>query len=90
MDLLETAKKLKPIKGQRLAAWLDRFLQADPAALSQWTGTWTEVNTAKAVEILRRRGVIEEHEAKQEVFACLVQATYRAPVLRESNEKGGS
>jgi len=90
MDLHAMAKKLKPVKGQRLAAWLDRFLQSDPAQLAQWQGKFTEVITAKAVDVLRRRGVIEEHEVKQESFACLVQATYRAPAMREPNEKGGS
>ena len=81
MDLLKMTKSLKSIKGQRLASWLQRFLVARPENLSRWTGTWTEVNTAKVVEILRKRGVIEEHEMDQSRFGLLVNACYRAPVL---------
>ena len=76
-DLTAIAKSLKPVKGQRLAAWLQRFLIATPNQLSGWTGKFTEVTTAKAIEIYRRRGVIEEHEAQQARFGLLVNAIYR-------------
>ena len=81
MDLSKMIKSLKPVKGQRLADWLRRFLVADPRQLTQWHGSWTEVNTAKVVEILRKRGVVEEHEANDVLFGRLVNACYRAPVL---------
>lgn len=78
MDLLAISCKLKPVRGQRLAAWMSRFLTATPGQLSKWSGNFTEVTTAKVVEILRRRGVVEEHEARTEEFAILVNACYRA------------
>ena len=78
MNLLEITKKLKPVKGQRLINWLNRFLIASPDQLSQWSGHFTEVTTAKTVEILRRRGVIEEHEANKARFGLLLNACYRA------------
>ena len=81
MGLLKMTKSLKPINGQRLASWLQRFLIVHPDQLSQWHGTWTEVNTAKVVEIYRRRGTIEEYEVDQSRFGLLVNAMYRAPVL---------
>lgn len=76
-DLAAIAKSLKPVKGQRLAAWLQRFLAADPDQLARWSGQFTEVTAAKTVEIYRRRGVIEEHEAQQARFGLLVNAVYR-------------
>ena len=82
MDLLNMTKSLKPVKGQRLADWMKRFLSADPRQLAQWHGSWTEVNTAKVVEILRKRGVVEEHEVDQSRFGLLVNACYRAPVYQ--------
>lgn len=81
MDLLKITKSLRPIKGQRLADWLSRFLTAPPENLAQWQGNFTEVITAKAVDILRRRGVVEEHEASQKYFGSLLNAAYRAPVF---------
>lgn len=79
MDLVATAHQLKPVRGQRLAEWLRRFLAARPEDLSRWTGSWTEVNAAKAVEILRKRGVVEEYEVADARFGELVNAVYRAP-----------
>lgn len=79
MDLFATARKLKPVRGQRLAVWLGRFLAAPPDQLDQWSGRFTEVTTAKVVAIYRKRGVIEEHEVADARFNELVQACYRAP-----------
>ena len=81
MDLLKMTRELKPIKGQRLAAWLSRFLIANPDQLDVWSGRFTEVVTAKAVAIYRRRGLIEEHEANQSRFGSLVNAMYRAQTI---------
>jgi len=86
MDLLKITKSLKPVKGQRLTAWLQRFLIAPPDQLAQWHGTFTEVTTAKVVEIYRRRGVVEEHEVNQSRFGLLVNAAYRAPVFTAKAE----
>ena len=80
MDLLKMTSQLKPVKGQRLVKWLERFLTAHPDQLDQWAGKFTEVVTAKVVAIYRRRGMIEEHEANQARFGSLVNACYRAPV----------
>lgn len=83
-DLLSIARQLKAVKGQRLAAYLTRFLAATPEQLVAWRGTWTEVNTAKVVEILRRRGVTEELEVAQTgLFGKLLNAAQRAPQIRE-------
>lgn len=82
-DLTLKARKLKPIKGQRLADWLKRFLLATPGQLSSWKGTFTEVTTAKVVEILRKRGCIEEHEVNDSRFRSLQNAIYRAPVRKD-------
>ncbi len=81
MNMSEIAKKLQPVKGQRLAGLLQRFLAAKPEDLAKWHGTWTEVNTAKVVEILRKRGLIEEHEASHDHFDHLVNACYRTKVF---------
>ncbi|OGG52467.1 hypothetical protein A3H16_04095 [Candidatus Kaiserbacteria bacterium RIFCSPLOWO2_12_FULL_53_8] len=86
-DITAIAKSLKPVKGGRLAVWLQRFLSATPDQLSGWKGTFTEVTTAKAVEIYRRRGVIDEHEAQQARFKMLTTAIYRLePYKPEQNE----
>lgn len=90
MDLLEMTKKIKPVKGQRLSNWLNRFLVAHPDQLAKWSGTWTEVNTAKVVEILRKRGVVEEYEADQSRFGLLVNACYRAPVYKPAEGDKGA
>jgi hypothetical protein len=82
MDLLEMTAGLKPVKGQRLAKWMERFLTAHPDQLDQWSGKFTEVVTAKAVAIYRRRGVVEEHEMNRVRFGSLVNAVYRAPVWK--------
>jgi len=82
-DLSSRARKLKPLKGQTLAGWLQRFLIADPENLSRWTGTFTEVTTAKVVEIYRKRGCIEEHEANQSRFGMLQNAIYRTQVKKD-------
>jgi hypothetical protein len=87
MDLLKITKELKPIKGQRLAKWLERFLIAQPDQLDKWSGHFTEVVTAKAIAIYRRRGVIEEYEVNQSRFGYLVNACYRAPVFRPEEKK---
>jgi len=87
MDLLKTTRQLKPIKGQRLAAWLVRFLTASPDQLDQWSGRFTEVITAKAVAILRKRGVIEEHELCDARFLQLVNAAYRAPAIKSAESE---
>ena len=81
MDLLKVTKSLKPVKGQRLADWLQRFLVAPANQLDKWQGRWTEVNTAKVVEIYRHRGLIDEHEANQARFGSLLNACYRAKAL---------
>jgi len=81
MDLLKITRSLKPVKGQRLADWLQRFLVIPTESLSKWHGSFTEVTTAKVVEIFRKRGVIEEHEVNQARFGCLVNACYRAQVF---------
>jgi len=78
MDLLAMTKPLKPIKGQRLVDWLQRFLIANSDQLDQWSGKFTEVITAKAVAIYRKRGLIEEHEVEKARFSVLVNAAYRA------------
>lgn len=87
MDLLKMTSQLKPVKGQRLAKWLERFLVAHPDQLSKWSGTFTEVVTAKAIAIYRRRGVIEEHEANQARFGSLVNACYRAKIMEKEVKK---
>ncbi|MBP9751831.1 MAG: hypothetical protein KBD19_03160 [Candidatus Moranbacteria bacterium] len=89
MDLLKLTSQLKPIKGQRLEQWLNRFLVTPPDQLDQWSGTFTEVITAKAVAIYRKRGIIEEHEAATARFAVLVNACYRAKVFQPAHQKGG-
>ncbi len=71
------------MKGQRLAIWLTRFLTATPDQLASWKGTFTEVTTAKVVEIYRKRGVVEEHEVIQSRFGLLQNAIYRAPVKKD-------
>jgi len=83
MDLLAISKCLKPVRGQRLADWLQRFLVAPPDQLSRWSGNFTEVTTAKVVEILRRRGVVEEQETRTEQFGILLNACYRVPVQKD-------
>ena len=88
MDFLEMAKRIKPVKGRRLTAYLATFLQATPDELSRWQGGWTEVNTAKVVEILRRRGLIEEHETQSGNSDWLVQLSYRVPIFEQSEQKG--
>jgi len=87
MDLLKMTSQLKPIKGQRLVKWLERFLTAHPDQLDQWSGHFTEVVTAKAIAIYRRRGVIEEFEVNQSRFGLLVNACYRAPALKPEEKK---
>jgi len=87
MDLTKMTKGLKPVKGQRLSAWLGRFLVAQPDQLDQWSGKFTEVVTAKAIAIYRRRGVVEEHELNCTRFSQLVNAAYRAPVLKPEEKK---
>jgi hypothetical protein len=82
MEIAKMVKSLKPIKGQRLSDWLERFLTAHLDHLSRWQGTWTEVNTAKVVEILRKRGCIEEHELNWSRFGQIVNACYRAPAIK--------
>ena len=83
MDSLKTIfAQVKPIKGQRLSDWLKRFLTAPKSDLAKWSGTFTEVTTAKVVEIYRKRGVIEEHEFDQTLFGQLVNAAYRAEALK--------
>ena len=86
-DLFQKIRKLKPVKGQRLASWLNRFLIAPPDRLSSWKGTFTEVTTAKVVEIYRKRGVVDEHEANQKQFGLLQNALYRAPVKKDAEQK---
>ncbi|MFH1890829.1 MAG: hypothetical protein ABIJ91_04685 [Candidatus Kuenenbacteria bacterium] len=95
MDIVKIVKACKPVKGQRLSAWLNRFLTATPDKLDQWSGKFTEVVTAKAVAIYRRRGVLEEHEANQSRFGLVVNACYRAKVFNpekpdEGQEKGAN
>ena len=87
MDLLKMTSQLKPIKGQRLVKWLERFLTAHPDQLEPWSGHFTEVVTAKAIAIYRRRGVIEEFEVNQSRFGLLVNACYRAPALKPEEKK---
>lgn len=82
MDLMQTVRSLPPVKGRRLTDYLNRFLLATPDALSQWQGKFTEVITAKAVDILRRRGIVEELEVKQDNFGVLLNAVYRAPAIK--------
>lgn len=82
-DLTSKVRKMKPLKGQNLASWLARFLTATPDQLSSWKGTFTEVTTAKVVEILRRRGVVEEHTVNQSRFGSLQNAVYRAQVRKD-------
>lgn len=77
-DLISRVRKMKPLKGQNLTNWLARFLIATPDQLSSWKGTFTEVTTTKVVEILRRRGVVEEHTLNQSRFGLLINAVYRA------------
>lgn len=89
-DLTSKVRKMKPVKGQSLAGWLTRFLTATPDQLSSWKGTFTEVTTAKVVEILRRRGCLEEHTVDQTRFGSLMNAIYRAssssPASDSNNE----
>ena len=90
MDLLKITGSLKPVKGQRLADWLARFLIAQPDQLDNWSGRFTEVVTAKAVAIYRKRGLIEEHEAATARFATLVNACYRAQVFPPPTQAAAS
>lgn len=80
-------RKCKPVKGQPLASWLNRFFLATPEQLSSWKGTFTEVTTAKVVEIYRKRGCTEEHTANQTRFGLLQNAVYRAPVVKDEEKK---
>lgn len=82
-DLASKVRKMKPIKGQNLTGWLTRFLTATPEQLSSWKGTFTEVTTAKVVEILRKRGCIEEHEVNQSRFGVLQNCIYRTQVKKD-------
>jgi hypothetical protein len=90
MDLHKMTSQLKPVKGQRLAKWLERFLVASPDQLDQWSGHFTEVVTAKAIAIYRRRGVIEEHEANNALFGRLVNSCYRVPAIGGSKKVAGN
>ncbi len=83
---MEMVRSLKSVKGQRLTTWLTRFLTASPEQLASWSGNFTEVTTAKVVEIYRRRGVIDEHEAQQARFGELVNACYRLPVYKPAGD----
>lgn len=80
-ELTSKVRNMKPIKGQSVADWLNRFLIAPSEQLSSWKGTFTEVTTAKVVEILRRRGCVEEHTMNQSRFGSLQNAVYRASVV---------
>jgi len=82
MDILTAVRALPAVRGQRLAAWLERFLVADPAQLDNWTGKFTEVITAKAVAIFRKRGVIEEVEADRSKFNRLLTIAQRLPAYK--------
>ena len=82
-DLTSKIRKMKSVKGQSLIKWLERFLVATPEQLSSWKGTFTEVTTAKVVEILRKRGCVEEHSINQSRFGLLQNAIYRAPVKKD-------
>ena len=86
LDLHKLVRHLKPVKGQKLAKWLERFLTVHPDQLDQWSGHFTEVVTAKAIAIYRRRGVIEEYEANNALFGHLVNAAYRAKVYKPEVE----
>ena len=90
MDLKKITSQLKPVKGQRLAKWLERFLVAPPDQLDKWSGTFTEVVTAKAIAIYRRRGVVEEHELNNVRFGQLISACYRTGVYKPEVSAGGS
>jgi hypothetical protein len=79
--LTEMINQCSPVRGQRLAKWLERFLLAHPDQLSRWNGTFTEVMTAKTVHIFRKRGVVEEYEVNRSHYDCFVNAAYRAPVF---------
>lgn len=82
IDVLTTVRALPVVRGQRLAAWLERFLVADPASLGNWVGKFTEVTTAKVVAILRKRGVVEEVECDRNKFARLLTIAQRLPVYK--------
>jgi len=82
LDLRQLVSRLKPIKGQRVVKWLERFLTAHPDQLDQWSGHFTEVVTAKAIAIYRRRGVVEEYEANVALFGRLVNAAYGAQIYK--------
>lgn len=82
MDILATVRALPAVRGQRLSAWLERFLVADPAQLDNWVGKFTEVMTAKAVAILRKRGVLEEAEADRRKFDRLLTIAQRLPAYK--------
>lgn len=82
MDVLATVRALPAVRGQRLAAWLERFLVADLAQLDNWVGKFTEVMTAKAVAILRKRGVVEEVEADRHKFDRLLTIAQRLPAYK--------
>jgi len=86
-ELTSKVRNMKPVKGQSIAGWLARFLAATPDQLSSWNGTFTEVTTAKVVEILRRRGCVEEHTMNQSRFGSLQNAVYRAPVFTPSESE---
>jgi hypothetical protein len=82
-DLFSKVHKMKLVKGQSLAGWLARFLTVTPDQLSNWKGTFTEVTTAKVVEILRKRGCIDEHTVNESRFRLLQNAVYRAQVRKD-------
>lgn len=79
---------LKPVKGQKLGQWLQRFLVADPKQLDSWRGTFTEVITAKVVAILRKRGSIEELEEQKNSFSRLMNCAYQCDVFQPVAEQG--
>ena len=83
-DLSSRVRKMKPLKGQNLASLLARFLTSTPEQLSSWKGTFTEVTTAKVVEILRKGGCVEEHTMNQVLFGSLQNAIYRTPVRKDT------
>ncbi len=74
MDLQKITMNCKPVRGKRLAEYLKRFLTAASESLSSWKGTFSEVMTAKVVEILRKRGVWEEPQMQTKTFQMLERA----------------
>jgi hypothetical protein len=88
MNIENLVQKCQSIKSRTLGDWLKRFLTATPEALARWKGAFTEVMLAKAMSILRKRGVKEVQLYDTALFDKMIQAVQRCP--EHGAEKQGS